>query len=127
MRRVITIRSQTDRAKLRRWVDAAPVGFRVEFKETKRSVEQSDRMWALLAIIAKEGRINGMAYDDTAWKCIFMKAMGKEVEFLPTLDGTQFFPTGFRSSDLSVKEMSDLQTLIEAYAAEQGINLEKAA
>jgi hypothetical protein len=127
MRRVITIRDTTDRNRLRKWVDAAPIGFRVEFKEPTRSLEQNDRLWAMLAIIAKEARINGMAYEKEAWKCIFMKAMGKEAQFLPTLDGTQFFPTGFRSSDLSVKEMTDLQTSIEVYAAEQGIELEKAA
>jgi hypothetical protein len=127
MRRAITIRNITDRLLLHRWVDAAPVGFRVEFKESTRSLEQNARLWAMLAIIAKEARINGMAYDAEAWKCIFMKAMGKEAQFLPTLDGTQFFPTGFRSSDLSVKEMTDLQTSIEVYAAEQGIELEKAA
>ena len=120
MRRVITIRGISDRANLHRWVDAAPIGFRVEFKEPTRSLEQNDRLWAMLAIIAKEARINGMAYEKEAWKCIFMKAMGKEAQFLPTLDGTQFFPTGFRSSDLSVQEMSDLQTFMESWAAERG-------
>jgi len=127
MRRVIMLRNEMERAKLRRWVDAAPLGFRVEFKEPTRSLEQNDRLWALLAIISKTARINGMAYDPEAWKCIFMRAMGKEAQFLPTLDGLQFFPTGFRSSDLSVREMSDLQTLMEAYAAEQGISLGEAA
>jgi hypothetical protein len=127
MRRVITIRNTMDRAKLHRWVDAAPVGFRVEFKQPTRSLEQNDRLWAMLSIIAKEARINGIAYTPKQWKCIFMKAMGEEVEFLPTLNGTEFFPTGFRSSDLSVSEMSDLQTLIESFAADLGIDLEKAA
>ena len=127
MRRVITLRNEMERAKLLRWVDAAPLGFRVEFKEPTRSLQQNDRLWALLAIISKTARINGMAYDPDQWKCIFMRAMGKEAQFLPTLDGLQFFPTGFRSSDLSVREMSDLQTLMEAYAAEQGISLGEAA
>ena len=126
MRRVVTIRGVTDRAKLRRWIDAAPVGFRVEFKQPSRSLAQNDRMWAILAIIANNGTINGKKYDAEQWKCIFMKQMGKEVQFLPTLDGDQFFPTGFRSSDLSVGEMSDLQTLMESWAAEQGIELGKA-
>ena len=54
---------------------------------------------------------------------MFMKAMGKEAQFLPTLDGASFFPTGFRSSDLSVGEMSDLQTFMEAWAAEQGFDI----
>ena len=127
MRRTITVRAESDRIKLGRWVDRVPFGWRVEFKQPTRSLEQNDRLWSLLAIIAKSARINGMAYEPDQWKMMFMKAMGKEAQFLPTLDGLQFFPTGFRSSDLSVKEMSDLQTLIEAYAAEQGISLEKAA
>ena len=126
MRRVVTIRGATDRATLHRWIDAAPVGFRVEFKEPSRSLAQNDRMWAILAIIAKTSTINGKKYDAEQWKCIFMKQMGKDVQFLPTLDGEQFFPTGFRSSDLSVGEMSDLQTLMESWAAEQGIELGKA-
>ena len=126
MRRVITIRGDTDRARLHKWVDAAPLGYRAEFKEPSRSLAQNDRMWAILAIIAKTGTINGKKYTDEQWKCIFMKQMGKEVQFLPTLDGEQFFPTGFRSSDLSVGEMSDLQTLMESWAAEQGIELGKA-
>ena len=127
MRRVITLRNEMERAKLRRWVDAAPLGFRVEFKEPTRSLEQNDRMWALLAIISKTARIHGAAYEPEQWKMIFMKAMGKEAQILPTLDGLSLFPTGFRSSDLSVREMSDLQTLMEAYAAEQGISLGEAA
>jgi hypothetical protein len=126
MRRVITIRGISDRANLHRWVDAAPVGYRVAFTEPSRSLAQNDRMWAMLADIAKVATINGMKYDADQWKCIFMKAMGKDVQFLPTLDGTQFFPTGFRSSDLSVREMSDLQTFMESWAAEQGIELGKA-
>ena len=126
MRRAVTIRGDTDRARLHKWVDAARLGFRVEFKEPSRSLAQNDRMWAILAIIAKTGTINGKKYDADQWKCIFMKQMGKEVQFLPTLDGEQFFPTGFRSSDLSVGEMSDLQTLMESWAAERGIELGKA-
>ena len=126
MRATLTVRTENDRAKLGRWVDKVPLGWRVEFKQPSRSLAQNDRMWAILAIIANNGTINGKKYDAEQWKCIFMKQMGKEVQFLPTLDGEQFFPTGFRSSDLSVGEMSDLQTLMESWAAEQGIELGKA-
>jgi hypothetical protein len=46
MRRVITILGIPDRAKLHTWVDAAPVGYRVEFKEPSRSLAQNDlRPW----------------------------------------------------------------------------------
>lgn len=126
-RHVITLRNETDRAKVMGWLQRCAYGHRIEVKEPKRSDLQNDRMWAMLGDIAKVATINGKRFDPDAWKCIFMKAMGKEAQFLPTLDGNSFFPTGFRSSDLSVSEMSDLQTFMEAWAAEQLIPLRGAA
>lgn len=126
-RHVITLRNEGDRAKVMGWLKSCAYGFRVEVKEPKRSDLQNDRMWWLLTAISKHGTINGKRFDPEQWKCIFMKAMGKEASFLPTLDGNSFFPTGFRSSDLSVREMSDLQTFMEAWAAEQMIPLRGAA
>ncbi len=106
------------------WFDrAVELGWRVEFKEQKRTDPQNDRMWEMLGRISKRMTINGKRYQPDQWKCIFMRAMGKEASFLPTLDGESFFPTGFRSSDLSVREMADLQTFIEAWCAEQGVDI----
>lgn len=120
----ITLDTPARIAKARAWFDrAVSVGWRVEFKEPKRSHEQNDRMWEMLGRISKLMEINGKKYPPESWKCIFMKAMGKEVSFLPTLDGEQFFPTGFRSSDLGVREMADLQTFMEAWVAERGIDI----
>ena len=122
-RHVITLRSELDRSKVMGWLRGAAYGFRIEVKEPKRSDLQNDRMWAMLAVIAKNSTINGKRFLPEAWKCIFMQALGREVAFLPTLNSSGFFPTGFRSSDLTVREMSDLQTFIEAYAAENDITL----
>ena len=102
---------------------AAQLGWRVEFKAPKRSDAQNDRFWELLGRVSKRMDIGGRKFSPEQWKCIYMKAMGKEAEFLPTLDGASFFPTGFRSSDLSVREMADLQTFIEAQCAERGVNI----
>lgn len=126
-RHVITLRNETDRGKVLGWLKRCALGYRIEVKEPKRTDEQNDRFWAMLGDIAKQATINGRRFDPEAWKCIFMKAMGREANFLPTLDGSSFFPTGFRSSDLSVREMSDLQTFMEAWAAEQSIILKGAA
>ena len=120
-RYTVTIRNELDKARVQKAAARVPMGYRVEFKEPKRSDIQNDRMWAMLADIAKQATINGKEYHPDQWKCIFMKAMGKDVQFLPTLDGNEFFPTGFRSSDLSVREMCDLQTFMEAWAAEHGV------
>lgn len=122
-RHVITLRNETDRAKVAAWLQRAAYGHRIEVKEPKRSDEQNDRFWAMLGDISRQATINGKRYDPDAWKCIFLKAMGREAQFLPTLDGNSFFPTGFRSSDMSVREMSDLQTFMEAWAAENHIIL----
>lgn len=127
-RYAITLAGPNAIAKARLWLDrAAQLGWRVEFKAPRRSHEQNDRMWEMLDRVSKLMTINGRKFDAEAWKCIFMKQLGKEAQFLPTLDGTGFFPTGFRSSDLSVREMSDLQTFIEAWCAEQGVDLWEAA
>lgn len=122
-RHAITLRTEGDRAKVMNWLKGCALGHRIEVKEPKRSDAQNDRFWSMLSDIAATATINGKRYDKEQWKCIFLKAMGRDAQFLPTLDGNSFFPTGFRSSDLSVREMSDLQTFIEAWAAENGVPL----
>ena len=126
-RYVVTVRNEMDNARVVKAAARVSFGYRVEFKEPKRSDIQNDRLWAMLGDIARQGTINGQAYGPDQWKCIFMRAIGKEVQFLPDIGGASFFPTGFRSSDLSVREMSDLQTFMEAWAAERGIQLNEVA
>jgi hypothetical protein len=123
MRHVLTISHEGIRAKLMAWAAKTPVGWRVEFKGPKRSDEQNARMWELLGRISKRFTLNGKPYRPDDWKCVFMHAMGREVRFLPTLDESGFFPSGFRSSDLSVAEMCNLQTFMEQYAAEKGVDI----
>lgn len=111
-------------AQARSWFDrAAALGWTVEFREPKRSDDQNARFWELLGRVAKTITINGKTFEPDQWKMIFMRAMGKEAQFLPTLDGESFFPTGFRSSQLTVREMADLQTFIEAHCAAQGVDI----
>ena len=119
----ITIRNEGDRAKVMGWLKGCAYGYRVQVEEPKRTDVQNNRLWAMLGDIAKAGTINGKRYNPDQWKCVFMKAMGEDTEFLPTLDGNSFFPTGFRSSRLSVRQMADMQTFMEAWAAENMIQL----
>ena len=123
-RHSITLNTPGRIATARAWLArAADLGWRVTFAEPTRSDAQNDRMWEMLGRIAKRMDINGQQFDPESWKCIFMKAMGKEVRVLPMLDGKGIFPTGFRSSDLSVGEMSDMQTFMEAWCAEKGVDI----
>lgn len=105
------------------WIKNAPDFTRVEFKEPKRTVPQNDRMWAMLTEIATKALLGGKRYSADEWKCIFLDALGQEMKFLPKLEGNGFVPIGHRSSDLSVKEMSDLMELMTAWCANNGISI----
>lgn len=116
------LRSEAGRATLHKWVDRVPVGWRVQFQEPTRSTEQNARFWELLGRVSLLMDLGGRKFAPDQWKMIFMKAMGEEVQFLPGLDGS-FFPTGFRSSKLTVRQMADLQTFIESWCAEKGVDI----
>jgi hypothetical protein len=108
-----------DRAKL--LIEKAPKGYVAEVREPKRTLEQNDRLWALLTKISI-AKPMGRMHTPEDWKCIFMAACGWDVMFLEGLDGRPF-PAGFRSSRLTKSQMSTLQDFIEAWAAEQGLSL----
>ena len=114
------------------WIRRAPRGTRLTFQGPKRSTVQNNRMWALLTDVAEQKTHMGVKRTTDEWKCIFMHALGQEVKFIPSLDGTTFIPIGHQSSELSVAEMIELQDLIEAWGAQNGVvfhaqELERAA
>ena len=91
-----------------------------EEKET-RSSEQNRKMWAMLGEIAEQLQINGQSFDKDRWKAIMLHAWGEQVEFLPTLDGTSFFPYGHQTSKLSTKMMSSFLEFIIAEGTQRGV------
>jgi len=122
-RYLLTIRTDKDRQEAARWASRAPLGWRVEFKEPKRTTEQNSLMWSLISQISIQREHHGRKYTPEQWKCIFMQALGQEQEFAPTLNGNTIFPLGFRSSELSKAEMTDLIEFILAWAAENQVKL----
>jgi hypothetical protein len=120
-RHLLTIHSDADRARVVQYASAAPVGTKVEFKAVKRSLPQNDRLWANLTDVARQKEHCGRKYPPEAWKSIFMNAWGKQSEFMPTLDGSSFFPLGYRSSELTKDEMSELIEFIIAWGTQNGV------
>ena len=120
-RHLIALHSNAHRAMAARYVAKAPFGTRVEFKAAKRSLPQNDRLWAMLTDIARQKEHNGRKYTPDTWKILFMHALGREMQFIPSLDGTGFLPLGYRSSDLTKGEMSDLIEFMMAWGAENGV------
>jgi hypothetical protein len=54
-----------------------------------------------------------------------MAALNQELRLVPNINGNGFVQLGRSSSKLSKAEMSELMALIEAFAAERGVELEK--
>ena len=120
-RYMIVLNSEETRAQARRYINQAPDGTRVELKAARRSLPQNERMWAMLSDIACQKEHNGRRYTPDQWKVIFMAACGREVQFIPSLDGKAFIPWGQSSSDLSKHEMTDLIEFMQAWGAENGV------
>lgn len=120
-RALIVMESDFDRQKAKHWVDKAPVGTRIEFKASKRTLPQNDLFWAILTEVSQQVTHAGNRYDPTEWKAMFLHAYGREVRFLPGLDGKTFLPIEQSSSDLSKQEMTDLIEFILSWGAQNGV------
>ena len=120
-RAILTLSSDTVRAKAIRWCLGLPLGTRVLFYGPKRSLPQNSKLWACLGDISKQATLGGAQYSTDRWKVIFMNALDGETEFLPALEGGGFVPFQTSSSEMSKSEMADLITLILKWGDEHGI------
>ena len=110
-----------DRDVVARWLNAAPIGSRVEIKAPQRTVPQNARLWAMLSDVAIQLKWHGIKLSADDWKLLFLDALKREVRMVPNLDGNGFVSLGRSSSDLSKEEMSDLMELIAAFGANHGV------
>lgn len=121
----VIIRTPQDRGRAARWVEQAPFGTVVEFKQKGRSGDQNSAMWSILSQILKQRPThNGVKMSGVLWKAVFMQALGVELIMLPNLDADGWFPFGHRSSKLTVSEMSDLIEMMLAWSAKEGLTIE---
>lgn len=120
-RALLVIETIEERQKAKHWIDKAPVGTRVEFKASKRTLPQNDLLWALLTEVAQQLEHGGKKYEPAQWKAIFLHAFGREVSFLPSLDLKTFLPIELSSSDLSKDEMTDFIEFILKEGADRGV------
>lgn len=101
-------------------IDSAPDGYVVRITEPTRSLEQNARLWALLAEVSEQVVWHGRKLDSESWKHIFSSSL-KKMDVVPNLEGTGFVALGLSTSRMSIREMADMQTLIEAFGAEHGV------
>lgn len=115
-------------ARAHAWIEKAvreSKGMVMEVRDAKRTDHQNAVLWSLLGQIVKQRpEHNGVQMDTETWKALFLHALGKEMRFVPTLDGSSMLPLGLRSSKLTKTEFSDLIEFILAWTAREGLTIE---
>jgi len=91
----------------------------LEVKPEKRSDAQNRRLWAMLGEISRQVDWYGQKLTAEEWKHVFSASLAKQ-KVVPGLDGG-FVVLGLSTSKMTKGEMSDLQTLMEAFGAEKGV------
>lgn len=120
-RRLFVISDENIRKRAFQFLASLPLGYRVLFQEQKRSTIQSDKMWAMLGDIEDQKLWHGQKLSDEDWKLLFMAGLNQELRIVPNLNGNGFVNLGRSSSKLSVREMMDLITLIQAWGDQNGV------
>lgn len=121
MRWQVTLWSDQARDKACEMIRKAPKGYRITLQETKRSVPQNDRMWAMLTQISLQCVWHGQRYTPDDWKDYFMHSLNNG-RWMPSEDGGMI-PIGRSTSKLGKQEHSLLTEIIEGFANRHGIDL----
>lgn len=111
------------RERAQAWVARAPRGAVFTLVETKRSLPQNDKMWAMLTDIARQAEWAGKKRTTKVWKDLFTAAVLTAqggVEVVPGLEGGIML-VGLRTSEMGVGEMADLITYMDSWGAQNGV------
>lgn len=101
------------------WLICNGTRLRVEVKPETRSTAQNSRMWAMLADVSAQVDWHGRKLTAEEWKHVFSAAL-KRQDVVPGLDGG-FVVLGQSTSSMTVREMAELQELMEAFGVQHGV------
>lgn len=93
----------------------------LEVRPETRSLAQNARLWAILGEISDQVDWYGQKLSPEDWKAVFSAAL-KKTRVVPGLDGG-FVVCGQSTSRMTRSEMTEMQTLMEQFAAERGVTL----
>lgn len=120
VRKTFVLLSQLIRSNAARAIEQAGDGYVVTIAEPTRSNAQNSKLWAMLSDVANS-KPEGRQWVPETWKAAFMHSLGHQVRFCEGLDGSGPFPMGFRTSQLSVRQMADLITCVAEYGDRHGV------
>jgi hypothetical protein len=100
-------------------VDKHPWRITADEVKSIRTLEQNDKMWAMLTDISKQVIWHGMKLTPEDWKQMVTAAL-KKYKVVPGIDGG-FVVIGASTSRMSIKEMIDVIDFSYAFGAEHGV------
>lgn len=103
-----------------RLVQAAPDGSVMRVSPKTRTLDQNAKMQAMLTDISVS-KPQGRSLPPHVWKCLLMDDIGHKPRWEPSLDGDGVVNTGYRSSRMTVAEMSDMIERMYAFGTEHEI------
>lgn len=113
-----------------RHVREVPEGWVCRIEEPTRNLEQNALLHAVLTDIADQLEWAGEKRDLETWKRLlvaaWMRATGRNVTLLPSIDGRGFDALYARTSRLGKAECSELIEYIYAWASDNGVNFTEA-
>jgi hypothetical protein len=116
---LITVYGPADRERAAKLASQVPAGTRISFKQSKRTVDQNSKLWAVLTDISRQVVWYDQKLTADDWKTIFTASLRKS-RVIPGIDVGTLVPLGMSTSSMSKTEFSDLLELIHAFAAEHG-------
>ena len=116
----VILRSDYQRKLAHELIAKAPQDAVVNVREATRTNEQNSKMQVLLSDVSRAKPENRVMTTEQ-WKGVFMDACGYEQTFIENLERTSFLCLGFKSSRLTVAEMSDLIECIYEYGARHDV------
>ena len=119
MTHTVTLAGDAQRQRAKAMIDRAPLGYVVTFREKRRSDEQNDKMHVMLQDIARSKPL-GRVHTKDEWKVILLHEIDRDMTFEMDLRGKPF-PLGYRSSQLTVRQMTDFIEYLYVFGVEHGV------
>lgn len=114
--------NRSNRDLIRRWLEKAPDGFRVEISEPKRTDAQNKLLWPILTAISTQVQHFGLRLSPDDWKDLLTARYRRDVRLVPNLDGDGMVALGMRTSNMTKAEFSDFLEAVFAFCAEAGVD-----
>lgn len=121
------IRNNTDRRRFINHIDSLPLGMpiKIVISENDRSVEQNDKLHALLGDIAKQVEHYGRKWSVPIWKRLctaaWLRELGECPELIPAIDGNGVDIIYEKTSKLGIKKCASLITWVQAYGDQNDV------